>query len=439
MKRCALYVRVSTHEQRRHGLSVDSQIEALQQFCVDNRYEIADIYNDAGFTARKTYKKRPALLRLLDDCKAGKIDLVLFTKLDRWFRSVPDYYEVQKILDDCHIPWRTIWEDYETETSAGVFKVNIMLSVAQSEADRTSERIKNVFDYKRAQGHYIGQVPFGYIRKDGRLYKDEENAEYASMIFDLYIQTRSLRRVLYGLAEHGLKRSICFYKGILVNPVYTGFYNDGQEECYAYISKEKFDLIQDIMASGYRRPTKNPENVFLFSSLCTCKICESKLKSKTVRRNGYTWHYYQCSKVKKDAWHLDTPVNLSERRIEKYLIQNIDSLLHEYNIQTRSKNASNDIIDFEKQKRKLEDKLSRIGIRFEEGDISTEEYKEKRRAISEEIALLKKPAIRKEIQMPTNWKDIYEQLDNQHKQAFWSSIIKTIYIAPNGKIEVVFV
>ena len=52
MKRAALYVRVSTAEQRDHGLSVDSQISALQKYCEDNSYEVAEIYNDAGISAQ---------------------------------------------------------------------------------------------------------------------------------------------------------------------------------------------------------------------------------------------------------------------------------------------------------------------------------------------------------------------------------------------------
>ena len=177
MKRAAIYVRVSTEEQKRHGISVNSQLSALEEYCRANGYNIADVYNDAGYSARKKYTNRPQLLRLMDDCQKGKIDIILFTKLDRWFRSVSDYYQVQNILDECKVPWRAIWEDYETETSSGIFKVNIMLSVAQSEADRTSERIKAVNEYRRAKGEYIGKAPTGYKIVNKHLVKDEEKQE----------------------------------------------------------------------------------------------------------------------------------------------------------------------------------------------------------------------------------------------------------------------
>lgn len=98
MKRAALYVRVSTQEQKNSGLSVDSQIDALEKYCEEQGYTVAGIYNDAGISARKKYTKRPALLQLLEDCRQHKIDIILFTRLDRWFRAVAGYYEVQRYL-----------------------------------------------------------------------------------------------------------------------------------------------------------------------------------------------------------------------------------------------------------------------------------------------------------------------------------------------------
>ena len=83
MKRAALYVRVSTQEQKNSGLSVDSQIDALEKYCEEQGYTVAGIYNDAGISARKKYTKRPALLRLLEDCRQCKIDIILFTLLAR--------------------------------------------------------------------------------------------------------------------------------------------------------------------------------------------------------------------------------------------------------------------------------------------------------------------------------------------------------------------
>ena len=79
--RAALYIRVSTEEQARHGLSLGDQRESLLAYAADNGMEVVGVYEDAGISARKPYKRRPALLRLLADCKDGKIDTILFVKL----------------------------------------------------------------------------------------------------------------------------------------------------------------------------------------------------------------------------------------------------------------------------------------------------------------------------------------------------------------------
>ena len=161
MQRAALYIRVSTEEQARHGLSLEDQRTSLIKFAKDRKMKIVGIYEDAGISARKPYTKRQALLRLLDDCRAKKVDIILFINLERWFRNVGNYYAVQDILEQNGVSWQTTQEDYDTTTASGRLKVNIRLSVAQDEADRTSERIKFVFEGKRARLEPLtGNTPF---------------------------------------------------------------------------------------------------------------------------------------------------------------------------------------------------------------------------------------------------------------------------------------
>lgn len=103
--------------------------------------------------------------RLLDDIKADKVDLVLFIKLDRWFRNVPEYYKTQDILEAHHCGWKAILEDYDTTTANGRMVIGIMLSIAQQERERTSERIRFVYEQKAKQGVCMfggKSTPLGY-------------------------------------------------------------------------------------------------------------------------------------------------------------------------------------------------------------------------------------------------------------------------------------
>ena len=158
-----IYERVSSEEQAKHGYSLDAQHDALIDFCQKHNHVILGEYRDEGISARKPYTKRPAMLQLLRDVEIIKPDMILFTKLDRWFRNIKEYYKVQDILDRYKVDWKAINEEYDTSTASGRLYVNIKLSIAQDEADRTSERIKDVQDQLVAQGKVLGgTVPFGY-------------------------------------------------------------------------------------------------------------------------------------------------------------------------------------------------------------------------------------------------------------------------------------
>ena len=150
-KRVALYIRVSTEEQARQGLSLDAQLADLRSYADKHNYEIVGVYTDDGSSARKKPFSRRAFKQLIEDIKQNKIDRVLFIKLDRWFRSVKDYYKAQEILDMHEVDWETTQEDYNTTTTNGRLMLNIKLSIAQNESDMTSDRIQFVFAQKRAR------------------------------------------------------------------------------------------------------------------------------------------------------------------------------------------------------------------------------------------------------------------------------------------------
>ena len=192
-RRAALYIRVSSEEQAKHGLSLEAQREKLRQYAASNGLRIIEEYPDEGYSARKSFRSRPQFLRLLDDVEREKFDVILFIKLDRWFRNVSDYYEIQRILDDHHVSWIATEEEYDTTTANGRLHLNIKLSIAQDEADRTSEHIKFVFESKLRRGEVVsGKVPFGYKIENKRLAVDDEKAPIVRDIFDHYLSLLSI-------------------------------------------------------------------------------------------------------------------------------------------------------------------------------------------------------------------------------------------------------
>lgn len=435
MKRAALYVRVSTQEQKK-GLSVDNQIESLKEFCKDNNCKIVGIYNDAGISARKRYTKRPQLLQLLEDCKKNRIDVILFTRLDRWFRSVGDYYEVQRVLDECKVPWRAIWEDYETETSSGVFKVNIMLSVAQSEADRTSDRVKSVMQYKRAKGDYLGRPPFGYTNRDGKIVKDEEEGKIVEFIFQEFPKSRNFNQVMRDMhTRFGKLITRPTITKVLTSRVYCGEPVQGIS-LDPYISPEEFERIRWIKQTAKHTHFTSNSDKYYFSGMVKCGICgHSMYASLSHNKYGNKYAHYQCRYHQRMEGHPST--DTSQIVIEKYLLDSLEPLLRDFNARTYEVTANDSYHENEANKKRLQAKLKRIGVRFEEGDISEDEYKEKRSEVLNQIAELEMIApIRKEpIELPNKWRDIYNELDDKHRRMFWSQIISTIKLFPSTEAQ----
>lgn len=152
MKKVALYLRVSSREKAIKGLSLEAQKDTLTKYAKSKGYKIVDYYIDAGKSAHKNINKRLDLQRLIVDIKDNKIDIVIFIKLDRWTRNVKDYYKLDDILKAHNVDFECALEQYNTNTSNGRLHLNIKLSIAQNEAEQTSDRIKYVFQSKRDKG-----------------------------------------------------------------------------------------------------------------------------------------------------------------------------------------------------------------------------------------------------------------------------------------------
>lgn len=446
MKRAAIYVRVSTDEQRKHGLSVDSQISALTEFCESNGYQIVKIYNDAGHTARKKYTTRPALMRLLADCKLGMFDQVLFTRIDRWFRSVGDYHAIQSVLEDNNVNWKAIWEDYDTETSSGRFKVNIMLSIAEAEADRTAEKIKSVKEYLKEQGRFVGgHIPRGYLFKDGTLIKDEAVQDIIRGFFEHFLTHCNIKQAMLYMNNHGMPLSRQSCVRMLKADYYVGYHNNCKFE--PYISEEEHLQILSNLKSHPRNTNKR---VYLFAGILRCPVCGGRLggvphQNRYTKKNGEVVKKitcaYRCVKNHVSVSCKWTRV-VFQSTIEKYLLENLDAIIAQKRIQA-DLSGSDDSNDTFVAIQKLEAKLSRIGARFEDGDISIDEYRAKRDLIKSEITKLQNsiPTKEKNIpEMPDNWQQLYSDLNDEHKQQFWKRIIQKIEIpvSKDADIKVFF-
>ena len=303
LKRAALYTRVSTEEQAHRGMSLDAQRERLVQYAEENELVIVDLYNDEGISARKRYTKRPEFIRMLDDIRANKIDVVLFIKLDRWFRNVADYYEVQTILDKNGVQWIATEEDYDTTTANGRLALNVKLAIAQDESDRTSERIKFVFSNMVKDGRVIsGKTPLGFGIEDKRPVVVEDEAAVVREIFQKYIDLRSIKATSrFILNKYGRSIDAKSMKHMLQNRWYIGEAYGIEGWCPPIIDKKIFGVVSEILnVRSARNGAGRSERVYLFTGLVFCSSCGRRMTTYSCRNKSpdgtakKEFIYYRC-------------------------------------------------------------------------------------------------------------------------------------------------
>ena len=398
--RIALYARVSTEEQALHGLSIDAQLAALRGYAGD---QAVGEYVDAGVSARTQITKRPELQRLLRDVEAGRIDLICFTKLDRWTRNIREYYKAQDILDAHKVAWRALHEDYETETASGRLKVNIMLSVSQDEADRTSERIKAVFAEKRRKGMVpAGQVALGLRLEDGR-YVPSEDAQLVREMFATYIATRSSAEVArrFGRTKGGVGY-------MLRNENYLAA---------GVIDRPTWEKTQEIRATREQR-TVEPRT-YLFAGLVRCPYCGAPLASTTSRGSIY----YRCPRRYDGRC---TGFRVTETKIDKFLTSNLLMAVEDVNLEIRRAQKKTASLPALKAKR---DKLTDLYLADR---IDREKYDREFDAVQKAIQDAEREPREVNTAEIKSALDAYSGLSRPAKKAFWSHLLKSITPTEDG-------
>ena len=442
MVRAALYIRVSHEDQVIHGLSLESQKESLEKYAKEKGYTIIDTYADEGITARKQIKNRKELQRLLADVKKDKIDLILVTKLDRWFRNIKDYYAVQDILEAHNCNWKTIFENYDTSTASGRLHINIMLSVNQDECDRTSERIKAVFKHKKENKEVCsGSVPYGYYIDDNKhLSIDEEKSKIVRDMFDFYelhnniSKTRKYISDKYGYISYSATRHRLTHKA------YTGTVDGIKDFCPAIISKKQFNNVQRLIGMNKKEyKAKAPVEEYIFQGMLRCKVCGSVLNATRQLKNGSPYKIYRCQKFKREKSCTNKYAIPEKGILEKYLLSHIKEELKNYKISYEVKRAGIDKEDVKNRLLKAQNRLCKLKDLYLDDLIEKDEYRAEYARINSIIAGLENEiseetdidlvAIEKMLAM--DFESIYKTLEPNEKRCLWQSIIDYIEIGTN--------
>src|SRR3984893_424969 len=205
---CAIYTRVSTDQGLEQDFnSLDAQYDASQAYIRSQAHAgwtlLRAKYEDGGFSGGNT--DRPALQRLLEDVRAGKVDVIVVYKVDRLTRSLADFAKVVELFDRHNVSFVSVTQQFNTTTSMGRLTLNVLLSFAQFEREVTGERIRDKIAASKKKGLWMGGVvPLGYDVRDRELVVNTAEAETVRTLFRLYRELGTVRRLKEAADRLGL-------------------------------------------------------------------------------------------------------------------------------------------------------------------------------------------------------------------------------------------
>ncbi len=344
--------------------SVKNQRDILNDFHFNHAEEFESYteYVDDGHTGTDT--ERESFQRLLGDVMNGKITCVVVKDLSRFARN---YSDAGSLIDNLFVQMGVRFislaegvDSYLNPDSVNSIIVPITNVMNDQYCYQTSKKIRQVFDYKRRNGQYIGSfAPYGYIKDPAnkhQLLVDTEAAETVKRVYFMLLQGSSKRAIALYLNEHGILSPTAYRrkKGLpvssavaddpmwgarmihemLTNPIYTGDLVQGRRRVKSYkvhqieavpedewvrvpdtheaiIPHETFDKVQALLVRDTRTSPKGRE-VHLFSGFLKCADCGKSITRSQSGKNIY----YACSTYKNRSRTACTMHSIKHNRLE---------------------------------------------------------------------------------------------------------------------------
>jgi hypothetical protein len=320
--------------------------------------------------------------------------------------------------------------------------------MAEYEAKKTSKRIKfnNKMRIKNKQV-VVGTQCFFFPwvvageKRNRYLVKNVNTEEMTYDLLDFYETHQSKSATLgYINIKYGLKMTMDSLTRLLTDTLLYGEYKGVPNYVEPYITKERFDRIQDILKRNARVGAVT-DRVFLFSGLIKCPCCGNNLSGNYTLSNGkYEVYSYRCNTNR--VRHICSfSKSTSESKIEKQLLDNLEQYITNEVIKVESieeiQPKDNNVI----KEGKIKAEMERLNMMFRKSRISEEEYdteyfklEKQLKAIERTEAPPKRNLDALKGVLETDYRGIYAQLTKENKKAFWRSFIREFAIDENKRI-----
>ncbi len=355
-----LYIRLSREDELKgESNSISSQREILREFLKQHPDVIEyDCYVDDGWTG--TNFDRPGFQRMMQDIYAGRVNCVIVKDLSRFGRNAnrggalitEEFVRLGVRFIACNNYYDSLTAS-PSSAATNCITLGITNVINESVSATTSVNVRATLNVNRQQGKFIGSFPtYGYLKDPEdhhKLIVDQETAPVVKLIFEKFIQGRSIIGIAKDLNEMGIPNPSAYKKlqgmnyqhtcknldglwpdssvrRILQNEMYTGKMVQGKNRVISYkdqvcracpkeewfvvegtheaiISQDVFDQAQQLFCHSIRRSPRTGETD-LFAGLVRCAKCGRIMNKKTNRHEYGTYEYYRCAtarKMKKNA------------------------------------------------------------------------------------------------------------------------------------------
>jgi site-specific DNA recombinase len=345
---CAIYTRKSSEEGLEQSFnSLDAQREAGLAFIQSQRHEgwhaINTHYDDGGLSGGNM--ERPALKRLMEDIRLGKVNTVVVYKVDRLTRSLADFAKIIEQFDAQNVSFVSVTQQFNTTSSMGRLTLNVLLSFAQFEREVTGERIRDKIAASKKKGMWMGGfVPLGYDLRDRRIYVNSKEAEIVRAIYSNYLRLGCVmalkdyldRNRIFSKSRtsgNGAKSGgTSFSRGalykILRNRIYAGEIAHkggvyiGQHE--AIIDREQWDQVQKLLIrnhQGKRRKARVTKVSLLTGILFDA--AGNRYTPTHSNKSGRRYRYYTSQAVIRKAAQTEEPARIPAHDLEAAVTERI--------------------------------------------------------------------------------------------------------------------
>ena len=404
-----LYIRVSTDEQADKGYSQRNQEEMLRKYCESHSIMIRNvIYEDHS---AKSFN-RPQWKSLIQGLKKKKsnVNLILFTKWDRFSRNAGDAYQMINVLRGFGVEPQAIEQPLDLSIPENKMMLAFYLAAPEVENDRRALNVFYGMRRARKEGRYMGLAPVAYINKteeNGKKYIAplEPDASILRWAFEEIAKGIFNTEQIWKLAkEKGLKCSKNAFWQVIRNPLYCGkifipqFKDEesrfvkGQHK--AIISEELYYEVQDILDGRGRnyRPKVKTLDEFPMRGFLICPECEKLLTgSKSKGRTKY-YSYYHCVGACKHRTNAEIVNEAILKDLASFVPEIGDMAFYQELIIKEYLNKTNEV-QFEKKEillqiKDYEDRLSHTRDLLATRQIDADDYRDMKSQYSAKISML---------------------------------------------------